>query len=113
MWHARLGHRNSAYVFKMQLGLINKQDNQTKKCDACVKSNLIKPLSLFVQCEIQLLSLIHFDLVDLKQTMSRGGKSYFATFIDDFSWYTKVYVIRHKDEAFSIFLSYNAEVENQ
>jgi len=85
MWHARLGHRNSAYVFKMQLGLINKQDNQTKKCDACVKSNLIKPLSLFVQCEIQLLSLIHFDLVDLKQTMSRGGKSYFATFIDDFS----------------------------
>jgi len=32
MWHARLGHTNFAYVFKLQrLGLINMHDNQTKK----------------------------------------------------------------------------------
>lgn len=96
-----------------RLGLISMHDNQTKKVYVFVESKLTKTPCLFIQHEIELFGLIHFVLVDLKQTMSRGGKSYFATFIDDFSWYTKVYVIRHKDEAFSIFLSYNAEVENQ
>ena len=45
--------------------------------------------------------------------MTRGDKSYFATFIDNYSRYTKVYLIRHKDEAFDMFLSYKVEVENQ
>lgn len=34
-------------------------------------------------------------------------------FIDDFSRYTKVYLLRHKDEAFDMFLSYKVDVENQ
>ena len=45
--------------------------------------------------------------------MTRGGKKYYITFIDDFSRFTKVYLIRNKDEAFDMFLSYKAEVENQ
>ena len=77
MWHARLGHTNSAFVFKLrQLGLINMHDNQTKICDVCVESKLTKTLCPSVQCEIELLGLIHFDHADLKQTMPRGGKSY-------------------------------------
>jgi len=60
-----------------------------------------------------LLGLIHIDLVDLKQTITRGGKKNFVTFIDDYSRYTKVYLIKHKDEAFDMFLSYKTEVENQ
>ena len=47
MWHARLGHTNFAYVFKLQrLGLINMHDNQTKECDVCVESKLTKPFVL-------------------------------------------------------------------
>jgi len=45
--------------------------------------------------------------------MSRGGKNYFVTFIDDFSRYIRVYLIKQKDEAFDMFLTYKAEVENQ
>jgi len=45
--------------------------------------------------------------------MSRGDKNYFVTFIDYFSRYTKVYLIKHKDEAFDMFLTYKTEVENQ
>ena len=45
--------------------------------------------------------------------MSRGGKNYFVTFIDDFYKYTKVYLIKHKDEALDMFLTYIVEVENQ
>lgn len=45
--------------------------------------------------------------------MTRGGKKYYITFIDDFSRYTKVYLLRNKDEAFDKFLLYKLEVDNQ
>ena len=92
--------------------LINMHDKQIKKCEICVESKLTKKSCPFVQREIELLGLIHFYLANLKQTMTRGGKSYFVTFIDDYSRYSKFYLIRHKDEAFDMFLSYKAGVEN-
>jgi len=45
--------------------------------------------------------------------MSRGGNIYFVTFIDDHSRYTKVYLIKHNDEAFDMFLTYKTKVEIQ
>jgi len=85
-------------------------DKQSKKCEICVESKLTKKSCSSVQHET---SLNHSDLTDLKQTMTRGSKSYFVTFIDDYSRYTKFYLIRHKDEAFYMFISYKAEVENR
>jgi len=86
---------------------------KSKKCEICVESKLTNKSCPCVQRKNELLGLIHFDLVDLKQTMTREGKSYFLTFIDDCSRYSKVYLIRHKDEIFDMFLSYKAKVENQ
>ena len=45
--------------------------------------------------------------------MTRGGKKFYVTFIDDYSRFTRVYLLRNKNEAFDISLSYKAEVENQ
>jgi hypothetical protein len=44
---------------------------------------------------------------------SISGELYFLTFIDDYSRYITVYVIRTKDEAIEKFKSYTALVENQ
>ena len=62
---------------------------------------------------IELLELIHLDLVDFKNTISKGGKKYYITFVDDFSRYTKVYLLKSKDEDREMFLKYKAKVENQ
>ncbi|XP_075096240.1 uncharacterized protein LOC142174358 [Nicotiana tabacum] len=56
---------------------------------------------------------VYMGLVDFKNVVSKGGKKYYITFIDDFSRYTKVYLLKSKDEAESMFLKYKAEVENQ
>lgn len=48
----------------------------------------------------------------MTNTLSRGGKRYFITFIDDTSKYTYVYLLRTKDEAFEKFENYKTEVEN-
>ena len=62
--------------------------------------------------ETKLLELIHSNLGDLKQIMTKGGKKFYVTFLDDCSKFTRVYLLRNKDEAFDMFLNYKAEVEN-
>ena len=45
--------------------------------------------------------------------MTRGGKRFYITFIDDYSRYTRVYLLRKRDEAMDAFIKYKNEVENQ
>ena len=45
--------------------------------------------------------------------MTRGCKKFYVTFIDDYSRFTRVYLLRNKDEAFDMFLRYEGKVENQ
>ena len=45
--------------------------------------------------------------------MTRSGKRYYMSFIDDYSRYSKLYLLSHKDEASETFLKYKAEVKNQ
>ena len=45
--------------------------------------------------------------------MTRGGKQFYITFIDDYSRYISVYLLRNKDETRDAFIKYKNEVENQ
>ena len=45
--------------------------------------------------------------------LTRGGKRYFITFIDDHTRYTYVYLLKTKDEVFEKFKEFKSEVENQ
>ena len=96
------------------LGLINNIDYSClSKCQICATSKLTKKTCGSVSRETKLQELIHFDQGKLKQIMTRGGKKFYVTFIDDYSRFTKVYLLRNKDEAFDMFLIYKAKVENQ
>ena len=83
------------------------------KCEACVESKTTKKFCKSIKREFELLNLIHNDLGDLKSTMTRGGKHFYITFIDDYSRYTKVYLLRNKDEVRDSFIKYKNEEENQ
>ena len=72
-----------------------------------------KPFKPITKRSIELLELVHTDLADFRNSESRGGKRYYITFVDDYSRYTKLYLLRSKDEAEKMFLIYKAEVENQ
>ena len=61
----------------------------------------------------QLLELIHSDICELNGVLTRGGNRYFITFIDDYSRYTHVYLMRSKDQAFEMFKRFKISVENQ
>ena len=44
--------------------------------------------------------------------VTRGGNRYFITFIDNFSKFTFVYLMKTKDQAFDMFKIYKSEFEN-
>jgi transposase InsO family protein len=45
--------------------------------------------------------------------LTKGGKRYFITFIDDCTRFCYVYLMKTKDEALYYFKIYKAEAENQ
>jgi len=84
------------------------------KCPIYDEAKLAKkPFKSVTARKTKLLKLVHSDLVYFKNTMSKGGKKWYITFVDDCFMYTKVYLLKSKDEADEMFLKYKAEVENQ
>ena len=61
----------------------------------------------------ELLELVHTDLCGPMSTQAKGGYEYFITFIDDYSRYGYVYLMKWKSETFEKFKEFKAEVENQ
>ena len=59
------------------------------------------------------LNLIHTDICEFERTLTRNGKRYFITFIDDCSNFSCVYLLRNKSEAIDMFKIFLNEFENQ
>jgi transposase InsO family protein len=45
--------------------------------------------------------------------LTKGGKRYFMTFVDDCTRFFYIYFLKSKDEALHYFKTYKAKVENQ
>lgn len=95
------------------MGLITNLNNSTNdKCITCRKCKVTRSSFMNVQRSSNVLDLIHTDICEMTDTLSRGGKRYFMTFIDDVSKYTYVFLLRIKNEVFEKFKTYKGEVEN-
>jgi hypothetical protein len=106
MWHARLGHLNFKYMkYMSKYELISYKQDVHDKCEICIESKIKKKPFPSTNRDSQLLELIHSDVCELNGILTRGGKRYFITFIDDFSRYTYIYLMRNKDETLDIFKS--------
>jgi transposase InsO family protein len=114
LWHGRLAHLNFKYLkYMSKHGLISYKHDNNEKCEIFIQAKVTKKPFPTIHRNSQILELIHSDICELNGILTRGGKSYFITFIDDFSRYTYVYLMKNKDEAFSMFKRYKYEVENK
>ena len=61
----------------------------------------------------ELLELVHSDVCGPMSIQARGGYEYFVTFINDYSRFGYVYLMKQKSETFEKLKEFKAEVENQ
>nr|GEV29349.1 retrotransposon protein, putative, Ty1-copia subclass [Tanacetum cinerariifolium] len=116
LWHCRLRHISKKRIEKLQHdGLLDSSDLRAfEKCVSCMYGKMArKPYTHQMERAKDLLGLIHTDVCGLFKIMSRQGASYFITFIDNFSRYGYVYLLKHKHEVFETFKVFQKEVENQ
>jgi transposase InsO family protein len=84
------------------------------KCHVYVQSKQPrKPHRTAAARNLTPLELIYFDLCEMNGELTKCGKRYFMTFIDDYTRFCYVYLLKSKDEALHYFKVYKAEVENQ
>jgi len=89
------------------LNLISKFDLvKGSKCHVCVESKQPrKPHMTVAAKDLAPLELIHSDVCEMNGELTKGGKRYFITFIDDCTRFCYVYLLKSKDEVLIILRS--------
>lgn len=83
-------------------------------CECCIQGKMTRlPFSESTNKSKQIFDLIHSDVCPIPQVTTPGNKKYVLTFIDDYSHYTKVYLLGHKSETFEKFKEYHQAVQTQ
>jgi hypothetical protein len=92
----------------VNLNLIPKFDLvKGSKCQVCVQSKQPrKPHKAAEARNLAPLDLIHSDLCEMNGILTKGGKRYFITFIDDSTRFCYMYLLKLKDEALHYFKTY-------
>ncbi|CAD6236968.1 GSCOCG00012493001-RA-CDS [Cotesia congregata] len=117
LWHARLGHLHMDAVVNLSKGQasgIKLLKKDTTLCDVCHRGKLtVKPFYPRAEKSQRMLEIVHTDLCQPSGTKSEGGNRYFVTFIDDYSSWCELYLLKSKDGVFEAFKTYKNYVEKQ
>ena len=117
-WHRVCGHRDPQAVVDMcSKGLVEGVKLSVcglkHSCEICLESKYTRlPFpKKSLSKSVAPLDLIHTDVCGPMPTVSPSGKRYIVTFIDDFTRYTVIYLLKHKSEVFSKMQEYVAMVK--
>ncbi|GJR11354.1 retrotransposon protein, putative, ty1-copia subclass [Tanacetum coccineum] len=116
LWHSRLGHVNKKRIAQLQKdGVLESFDFKSNDvCESCLLGKMTKsPFTGLCERGEGLLDLVHTDLYGPFRSATKDGNRYYVMFINDFSRYGYVYLIKHKSDTFEVFKRYQNEVENQ
>ncbi|UYV75574.1 hypothetical protein LAZ67_13000650, partial [Cordylochernes scorpioides] len=113
LWHDRLGHRNIESIKKIRnenlaRGLSLNNCSHSTDCVQCIQGKLTEtPFPKKTEYRAtETLQLVHSDVCGPLPTNSLSGKRYFITFTDDYSRYTKIYLLKGKDEVYEKIKDY-------
>ena len=120
VWHEKHGHVSLRLIPKLQRhdlvrGLPRMSYKDDLLCEACQKGKQIKTSFLsknFVSTS-RTLELLHVDLFGPTGTTSVSGKRYGLVVVDDYSRWTWVMFLTHKNESFEVFFKFCKRVQNE
>lgn len=115
LWHKRLGHISVERLkFLEKQSLLPSLDyTDMDICIECVKGKLTNTRKKGSTRSSNLLELIHTDISGPFRCPTICGNRYFITFIDDYSRYCHVYLIKEKSQSLEKFKIFRTEAEKQ
>ena len=105
LWHRRFGHRHPGAIKDLvakglATGIQVNDCGKREICECCFKGKMPRlafPKESYSRTTV-VLDLVHTDVCSMPD-FTIGHKKYALTIIDDFSRYTHVYLLEHKNEA--------------
>jgi len=119
LWHRRLCHHHLTGVKKLLSGnlvtgiKLDSQADPDPVCEACKAGKMHADPFLSSQSKASRpLQLIHSDVHGPVKVHTHQGYCYWVSFIDDFSRFKAVYLLKRKSETFAAFKQFKAWAEN-
>jgi transposase InsO family protein len=116
LWHRRYAHINYQalpFLRKMVEGIPKLKSTHEGICKGCaLGKNIKKPFPSSNNRSKEILDLMHSDVCSPVPIRFLGGYLYYIIFIDDYSRKMWLYLLKSKDEVFSKFQEFKAEIEN-
>ncbi|GAU13081.1 hypothetical protein TSUD_173810 [Trifolium subterraneum] len=118
LWHLRLGHPNDqtlkSTLKQCNIPFINNKNDVSSFCTACCMGKAHRLHSSASQTTYtHPLKLVFSDLWGPSPCVSSLGFQYYITFIDAYSRYTWIYLLKSKSDAFTIFKQFKTMAELQ
>ena len=116
LWHSRLGHvsvsRLRFLVSSGALGHVNTSD--ISDCSGCKLAKFSAlPFNKSVSYSVAPFDIIHSDVWGPAPVSTKGGSTYYVSFIDDYTRYTWVYLMKRRSDFFGIYNNFRALVKTQ
>ena len=113
LWHKRLGHISKDRVERLiKTNILPALKNDLETCVDCCRGKMTKIRKKTAVRSSDLLEVIHTD-VSGPYTATLCRNFYFITFIDDYSRYGYLCLIKEKAESLDKFQIFRTEVEKQ
>ena len=120
LWHKKLGHAHMKLIYEIShkelvKGLPKISFENDSSYEFCLRGKQTKSSfhSKNVVSTTRPLELLHLDLFDPTRTASLGGRKYGLVIMDDYSRFTWVIFLIHKDEACEAFKTFLKRIQNE
>ncbi|GJY57080.1 retrovirus-related pol polyprotein from transposon TNT 1-94 [Tanacetum coccineum] len=116
LWNSRLGYVFSSRLrFLAYTGALGKIDaHDISDCSGCKLAKFSAlPFSNSVSSSNALFDLVHSDVCGPSPVSIKGDSKYYVSFIDDFTRYTWVYLMKHRSDFLIVFKEFRALVKTQ
>ena len=115
LWHKRLGHiGENALNELVKRNLVNgvtEKSAKIKFCDTCIEAKHCRdPFKGTHQVAKRVLERVHSDVCGPISPTGHDGSKYFVSFIDEYSHFAMIYLIKRKSQVFEAFKEYEALV---
>jgi transposase InsO family protein len=116
LWHSRLGHPSSNVLHNIFpcFSTVPNSKSVIEHCHHCLAGKMHQlPFPISNKTVTSPFELIHADLWGPAPVTASNCFRFYLVFVDEFTKFTWVYLLKHKSDTFQVFTQFRAMIETQ